>query len=175
MIRNSWTYYYRYSKFETLLMAHNWHWVSSMGTNIKLNIFGTLPLTIANVNERIYSQHYFKHDDIYKYYHLFRFLNQNCGRSFILNKKSCHFRNKAQFCIFVHFTKSCFCRDFITKQLKTHFLNNTSCENLTQKWNNIFGLLSILFPKFNPAYFFKCFCLNCELCELAVCTVYLYS
>ena len=37
--------HFRYSKFETLLMAHNWHWVSSMGTHTKINIFETLPVT----------------------------------------------------------------------------------------------------------------------------------
>ena len=35
----------RFSKLETLLMAHNWHRVSSMGTNVKINIFGTHPVS----------------------------------------------------------------------------------------------------------------------------------
>ena len=43
---------FRYSKFETLLTAHNWHWVSSMGTNVKINIFETYPVTSANVDEK---------------------------------------------------------------------------------------------------------------------------
>ena len=65
---------YRYSmKFETLLMAYNWHWVSSMDTNVKINIFGTYPVTSANVNRKNYSQKFFKHDGIYKYYYLFLF------------------------------------------------------------------------------------------------------
>ena len=39
----------RYSKFETLLMAHYWQ-VSSLGTNVKINIFGIHPLTSANMS-----------------------------------------------------------------------------------------------------------------------------
>ena len=33
-------------------MAHNWHWVSSMGTNVKINIFGARHVTSANVNKK---------------------------------------------------------------------------------------------------------------------------
>ena len=28
-----------------MLKAHNWHWVSSIGTNVKINIFETRPVT----------------------------------------------------------------------------------------------------------------------------------
>ena len=63
--------YFRYSKIEPLLIAHNWHWVSSMGTNVKINIFETHPLTSENWKN--YSQHSFKLDGIYKYYYLFLF------------------------------------------------------------------------------------------------------
>ena len=43
---------FRYSKFETLLLAHNWHWVSRMGTNVKINILVTHPVSSANVNRK---------------------------------------------------------------------------------------------------------------------------
>ena len=69
---HNYLFHYRYSKIETLLMAHNWHWVSSIGTNVKNNIF--YPMTSANFNrKKNYSQHCFKHDGIYKYYYLFLF------------------------------------------------------------------------------------------------------
>ena len=45
-----------------------------MGTNVKINIFGTDPVTSANVNRKNYFQHVFKHDGIYKYCYLFLFL-----------------------------------------------------------------------------------------------------
>ena len=37
------------------------------------NIFGTYPVTSASVNRKNYSQHFFKHVGIYKYYYLFIF------------------------------------------------------------------------------------------------------
>ena len=42
----------RYSKIETLRMTYNWHWVSSVGINFKINIFGTFPVKSANVNRK---------------------------------------------------------------------------------------------------------------------------
>ena len=51
-------YYCRYSKLEPLLMAHNCHWVSSLGTNVKINIFGTYPVTSGNVKRKMYSQQF---------------------------------------------------------------------------------------------------------------------
>ena len=44
-----------------------------MGTNVKINIFGTYPVTSANVNRKNYSQLFFKHDGIYIYYYLVLF------------------------------------------------------------------------------------------------------
>ena len=41
-----------------------------MGTNVKTNIFGTLPVTSANVNEKNFATFFFKHDEIYKYYYV---------------------------------------------------------------------------------------------------------
>ena len=51
--------YYRYSKYETLLMAHNWHWVSSLSTNDNINIFGTHPGSSANCNRKKLFQAFF--------------------------------------------------------------------------------------------------------------------
>ena len=46
---------FRYSKFKTLL-AHIWHWVSSMGTNVQINILGTG----TSINRKNYSQQFLK-------------------------------------------------------------------------------------------------------------------
>ena len=41
--------------------------------NVKINIVGTNLVKSANVNRKNYSQHFCKHDVIYKYYYLFLF------------------------------------------------------------------------------------------------------
>ena len=53
------------------------------------------------------------HDQIYKYYYLFLFHSQNCGRCCIFYITPFHFHNSARFCIFEHFTNSCFCHVFV--------------------------------------------------------------
>ena len=46
-----------YSKFENFEKPHNWHWVSSLGTLVKMKIFGTRPepMTSANVDKKMFS------------------------------------------------------------------------------------------------------------------------
>ena len=86
-------------------MAHSWHWVSVMGTNIKINIFETLPVTSANVKKNI-ATIFFKHDGIYKYFNVLIFYNHNCKRLWSFNQNQYHFRNNTWLRIFVHFTNS---------------------------------------------------------------------
>ena len=59
----------------TLLLAHNWHWVSSICTHVKINILELIPWAVQMSIEKIYTQHLFKQDGIgiYKYYYLFLF------------------------------------------------------------------------------------------------------
>ena len=47
--------------------------MSVMGTKVKTDIFGTLPVTSANVNKKKYCDNFFKHDEIYKYYYVLIF------------------------------------------------------------------------------------------------------
>ena len=84
--------------------------MSSMGTNIKINNFGTLPGTSASVNTKNNSQHFISmtiSTNIINYF-----------VSKIKTKSRAIFETK-QLCNFVQFTNSCFCYDFITK-LFTH-------------------------------------------------------
>ena len=45
----------------------------SLGTHFKIIIFGSHPVTGANVNNKKYFSYLFKHDENYKYSHFFHF------------------------------------------------------------------------------------------------------
>ena len=138
-----------------------------MGTNIKINILGTLPVTSAKfIKTKLLLTFCSARRYLQKIYYFFLFWNQNYGRSLIFNKHPSLFHNKARFCIFVQFMKSCFCRDFITKLENTlsHIPNITFLRefNTDMKLYKTFFLdhylISKIFTKFNPVYDFKCFC-----------------
>ena len=58
----------------------------AFGTNVKINIFGTVPVTRENLKRIKYFQHVFKHDGIYKKYLTFSKIKTVGARSYIFNK-----------------------------------------------------------------------------------------
>ena len=89
-------------------MAYNWHWVSSKGTNVKISIFGTYPVTRAKSIEKTIPNIFWRmtasNINIYLY-----FIDKTVEGHFKQNPQ--HFDIKTQFCIFVH---SSFCHVFVT-------------------------------------------------------------
>ena len=93
-------------------MAHNWHLSVKYGHILRSTFLEVFLWWVQISIKIIYSQKLFKHNDIYKYYYLFRFLNQNCGRSLILTKPLVisekqrtvlHFRSFHQFMFLLRF------------------------------------------------------------------------
>ena len=73
----------RWNLFENMVMDHNWHWVSVIGTNVKIHIFGTLPATIKKNLWR-----FFKHE-IYRYYlYLFSKIRTVRGYAFLIKPRA---------------------------------------------------------------------------------------
>ena len=125
-------------------MAHNWHWGLSIDTNIKINIFGTLPVKSANFIRNNYSHNFFKHDGISTNFYFF-LKSKLLSRSFILNKSPYHFHNNSQFCIFVNIPNSSFCHVFITNTALVTFQSLGIIKNsrqstcsLLSKYHNFF-------------------------------------
>ena len=100
---------YRWSKFITLLML-------SMGTNMKINIFGTFPAKGANGKRKKTFSYIFLRS-IYKYYFLVLKLKLFTGRSSLTKPRNIFF--------FVKITNSSFSHCFITNTTLVTFL---SCE-----------------------------------------------
>ena len=120
--------YYRYSKFETLLMAL----VSRLGSNVKIKDFETRSVTSVNVNKKLFLT-FLKHEKNYKFYHLFHFQNQKCavgGCSFLI--KNCTiFITKLQSMVLYFCTYHKF-MSLSRLRYKNHFHNNPKFRNNQQ-------------------------------------------
>ena len=109
--------------------------MSSMGTNVKPNIFGTYPATSANVNRNTFHNIFLSMtasaNIIIYFYSKIRI---NCGRSCIVDENPYHFHNNKQFCIFAHLTKSSFCNVFLTNKafVTFHDIDNNEIQAKTE-------------------------------------------
>ena len=86
-----------------------------MGTTVRINVFGTLSVTSANVNKKI-ARPFFKHDEIYNYYYIFvsKIITVSHFRTFHEFKSPLRFRNKYGF-------EAGPFENLSTIQVKTHF------------------------------------------------------
>ena len=99
-----------------------------MGTNVKINIFGTYPMTSANFNRKNYSQYFFSMSaskNIIIYF-FSKIRTVSVGGLSVFNENPYHFHNNTQFFSFAHITKSSFFHVFVTN---TAFVTFKDIEN----------------------------------------------
>ena len=106
----------RYSKIETLLLALNWHWLSSMGTNVQIDrictFLGLNSYIIIHISKKKMLDIFWwrggggqisfsmKLPGIYKYYfYFYSEIRIVKGRS-CFKENPCHFHSNTQICIF---------------------------------------------------------------------------
>ena len=112
---------------------------SIIGTNIKINIFVTQPVTIR---KKLFVAFYYPWRYLYIQILLFTsLLNLKLLDVIIINENPYRFHNNVQFCIFVNITKSSFCHVFVAVTAYITFQNleiiNNSSKNTCSLSSNI--------------------------------------